>query len=95
MIGAFTDASGVVIGTPFATGDGPFTIPVPAGAIYLDLGVNDDIYSDNSGALLVDVTGLASGVPEASTWAMMVLGFAGLGFAAYRRARNSPDSIAA
>jgi hypothetical protein len=26
-------------------------------------------------------------VPEASTWAMMMLGFAGLGFAAYRKAR--------
>jgi PEP-CTERM motif len=28
-------------------------------------------------------------VPEPSTWAMMLLGFAGLGFAAYRRARNA------
>ena len=27
-------------------------------------------------------------VPEPSTWAMMLLGFAGLGFAAYRRVRN-------
>jgi hypothetical protein len=30
-------------------------------------------------------TGLASAVPEPSTWAMMVLGFLGLGFMAYRR----------
>jgi hypothetical protein len=28
---------------------------------------------------------LGSGVPEPSTWAMMVLGFAGLGYAAFRR----------
>jgi hypothetical protein len=28
---------------------------------------------------------LAGGVPEPSTWAMMVLGFAGLGYAAFRR----------
>jgi hypothetical protein len=28
-------------------------------------------------------------VPEPSTWAMMLLGFAGLGFAAYRRARKA------
>ena len=28
---------------------------------------------------------LVSGVPETSTWAMMLLGFAGVGFAAYRR----------
>jgi hypothetical protein len=30
-------------------------------------------------------TGLAPAVPEASTWAMMLLGFAGVGFLAYRR----------
>jgi hypothetical protein len=28
-----------------------------------------------------------AGVPEPSTWAMMMLGFAGLGYAGYRRAR--------
>ena len=28
---------------------------------------------------------LSSGVPEPSTWAMMVLGFAGLGYVAFRR----------
>jgi hypothetical protein len=27
-------------------------------------------------------------VPEASTWAMMILGFAGVGFMAYRRSRK-------
>jgi hypothetical protein len=30
------------------------------------------------------VVGLASGVPEHSTWAMMLTGFAGLGYAAFR-----------
>jgi PEP-CTERM motif len=39
-----------------------------------------------------------SGVPEPSTWALMLLGFAGLGFAGYRRARaagpRSPPSPA-
>jgi hypothetical protein len=33
--------------------------------------------------------GLASGVPELSTWAMMLIGFAGLGFAAYRQSKKS------
>jgi PEP-CTERM motif len=33
---------------------------------------------------------LVSGaVPEPSTWAMMLLGFAGLGFVAYRRTKKS------
>jgi hypothetical protein len=34
---------------------------------------------------LTTVTLVSSVVPEISTWAMMLLGFAGLGFAAYRR----------
>jgi hypothetical protein len=34
-----------------------------------------------------------SGVPEPSTWAMMILGFAGVSFMAYRR-RNSAVSLA-
>jgi hypothetical protein len=33
-------------------------------------------------------TTLASAVPESSTWAMMLLGFAGVGFMAYRRRSN-------
>jgi PEP-CTERM motif len=31
---------------------------------------------------------IGKGVPEPSTWAMMLLGFAGLGYAGYRRARE-------
>jgi hypothetical protein len=31
------------------------------------------------------VTGVVAAVPERSTWAMMILGFAGVGFMAYRR----------
>ena len=33
-------------------------------------------------------------VPEPSTWAMMLLGFAGLGFAGYRRARKARPASA-
>jgi hypothetical protein len=33
----------------------------------------------------VDVTGVAPPVPEPSTWAMLIIGFAGIGFMAYRR----------
>jgi hypothetical protein len=32
-----------------------------------------------------NVEGFIKGVPELSTWAMMLIGFAGIGFAAYRR----------
>ena len=41
-----------------------------------------------------DVIGQQNGVPEPSTWAMMLLGFAGVGFMAYRR-KMKPTSIAA
>jgi hypothetical protein len=34
-------------------------------------------------------------VPEPSTWAMMLLGFAGVGFAAYRKRKNGTFSMAA
>ena len=37
---------------------------------------------------------LTSAVPESSTWAMMALGFAGLGYAGFRRGRKAAISIA-
>jgi hypothetical protein len=39
-------------------------------------------------------TTVVSGIPETSTWVMMALGFAGLGFAAARRAKAQPMSLA-
>jgi phospholipase/lecithinase/hemolysin len=40
--------------------------------------------------LFTEVLGLPSPVPEPSTWAMMLLGFVGLGFAGYRGAKERP-----
>jgi len=37
---------------------------------------------------------LTTGVPEPSTWAMMILGFAGIGFMAYRRKGRSAFRLA-
>jgi PEP-CTERM motif len=34
--------------------------------------------------------GVTATAPEPSTWAMMLLGFAGLGFAGYRRSQRAP-----
>ena len=38
----------------------------------------------------VKFTEFTAAVPEPSTWAMMILGFAGIGFMAYRRKQNGP-----
>jgi cholinesterase len=40
--------------------------------------------------LFTEVLGLSTPVPEPSTWAMMLLGFVGLGFAGYRGAKKRP-----
>jgi PEP-CTERM motif len=40
-----------------------------------------------------DPNAVTPGVPEPSTWAMMVLGFTGVGFMAYRR-RNRLQHVA-
>jgi hypothetical protein len=48
----------------------------------------------NPSGLNVEFTSASSGVPEPSTWAMMVLGFAGLGFAGYRKAKTGPAAFA-
>ena len=49
-------------------------------------------YVDPENGFTADYTsfdGLMFAAPEPSTWAMMVLGFAGLGFAGYRKARKT------
>ena len=47
-------------------------------------------YADNSGSFTIQI----SAVPEASTWAMMILGFMGVGFMAYRRKNTSAFRLA-
>jgi hypothetical protein len=44
---------------------------------------------------LGQIVGVNSFLPEPSTWAMMLFGFAGLGFAGYRRARAGRATLAA
>ena len=38
---------------------------------------------------------VGTAVPEPSTWALMLLGFAGLGYAGYRRSKKSGQTVAA
>ncbi|HEY1864409.1 MAG TPA: PEP-CTERM sorting domain-containing protein, partial [Roseiarcus sp.] len=58
-----------------------------AGALAPDWSrIGTDITNEGPFNAAFSLTGLV--VPEASTWAMMLLGFAGLGYAAFRRGRG-------
>jgi hypothetical protein len=50
---------------------------------------------DASGTVAVSVALAAPPVPEPSTWATLLLGFAGLGFAGYRHTRKNRAARAA
>ena len=54
---------------------------VAAASGTLSLYYFDSNYEDNTGSIVANV----SAVPEPSTWAMLILGFAGVGFMGYRR----------
>ena len=53
-----------------------------------------DIFSLEESVALNNIV-VTPGVPEPSTWAMMLLGFAGLGFLAHRRSRKTAGAFAA
>lgn len=67
---------------------GTFTFSFTAGASNTIRFVDSSSDTINVDGLL-DSVAIAS-VPEASTWAMMILGFAGIGFMAYRRKHAGP-----
>jgi hypothetical protein len=87
LVGTFADGSGVIVGTPFAIGDGPDSVTIPAGATRLQLGVNDDRFADNVGSWDIQVSGPGpvSGVPEPSTAALCGFALVCLRFVVCRR----------
>lgn len=104
------NTSGKICGSSFtfkvsgATTLDPFVIGAPAGhglflgddiGIVADLSVNGACGSPCAIGTGDVGTSLASAVPEPSTWAMMILGFAGIGFMAYRRKSNGSALAAA
>lgn len=66
--------------------------PIATSAItVLSIGLRDDAFFLNVDDISVRQT---SAVPEPSTWAFMIIGFAGVGFMAYRR-KSKPALMAA
>jgi hypothetical protein len=54
---------------------------------------SDDQHFSDAGQKIeaeFDFSLLEGGVPEPSTWAMVILGFLGVGFMAYRRKQTGP-----
>jgi hypothetical protein len=48
VLATFADANGVVVGQPFCVQPTPGTVTVPAGAVQLQLGINDTYIPDNT-----------------------------------------------
>jgi PEP-CTERM motif len=66
----------------------------PRPALNADCSINTFDVRDGGGVSSFTQQGSINSVPEPSTWAMMILGFAGVGFMAYRR-RNQSASLRA
>jgi len=69
---------------------GTFFIPTDATGLTVSGTFGNSFIGTSAGANVF----IGSAVPEPSTWAMMLLGFAGLGFAGYRKAKSGTAAFA-
>jgi PEP-CTERM motif len=93
-IGINTDGSLVGNAIVFEEGQKLFTFQASGGGLNWTAGAPGGITLRGLGASRFTPAGVLN-VPEPSTWAMMLLGFAGLGYAGYRRARRAAAQAAA
>jgi hypothetical protein len=87
--GQLVDNSGVL----FSFGTSPSNVGnfyTANGLYYFSVDRPQTLYNPGDQIL---IGGITAAVPEPSTWAMMILGFAGLGFMAYRRKGNSLPAL--
>jgi hypothetical protein len=82
LVGSFGSGSFFLIGTSFSG-------VAPVGGGELLLWYFDQNNGDNTDHITATVTTFTGAVPEPSTWAMMILGFVGIGFMAYRHRNQS------
>lgn len=78
----FPDPTISLSGLFFATIPNPPPANSSTDCCSVDIVASDTITS-------VTITDISSAVPEPSTWAMMLIGFAGIGFTAFRRSRKA------
>ncbi|HLL27600.1 MAG TPA: PEPxxWA-CTERM sorting domain-containing protein [Xanthobacteraceae bacterium] len=88
-----TNASGIITSWDISALElGNLTLFTFGGTINSDNSVRNG--TNFASAVINDLPGtwsektISSGVPEPSTWAMMLIGFAGIGLLAYRRSRK-------
>jgi hypothetical protein len=69
------------------TGNNFFTLQSSGGEIIKSVSVSavSGLFADVRQERIGDVQSISAAVPEPATWAMLILGFAGVGFMAYRR----------
>jgi hypothetical protein len=72
-----------------------FLPPLPVGLFELDITSSSQGFSNSGSPILISYGIFASSdavaaIPEPSTWAMLLIGFAGIGFAAMRRRLTVP-----
>lgn len=84
LVGTFADGSGAIVGSPFHIGNGPLSVAVPVGATRLQLGLNDDLFADNTGALLISVSGPVVPIPTT----VLLFGSSLLGIIGLKRKLN-------
>lgn len=80
--GAITNASTVTFGTFTYAANGLYSYVFSYGGTV------------NGNPAVDSVTGTITAVPEPATWAMMILGFIGVGFVAYRRRSGTSVRLA-
>jgi hypothetical protein len=86
------NANGITFGTNAPGGSGGYTLQFLLGGEFGECAAN--VVCGAIGGPGIDnleqlgATTISAAVPEASTWAMMILGFAVVGFAGYRRKQN-------
>ena len=86
LVGTFA-YNGVIVGNPFAIGNGPTTVTIPDNVNQLLMGVNDGWYNDNGGSVTVDVSeSSGSAVPDVSP-TVWLLGASLIGLALLRGRR--------
>jgi hypothetical protein len=91
VITLFNGANSVVVSVPPVSDGDQFASDSNRYFVVSGFDFNKVVFGSSQNSFEFDNVAVA-GAPEPSTWAMMLLGFAGLGFAGYRKAKGGQTS---